>query len=206
MALRVEDFDDQSRFRQMQAIHYSDLVTFVLDYLRRKTWLTFFYFSVCMIFIGLALTIRVNISGYFPIKNILLHSLLGFIFFPIVMIPIHEFMHVIPFWMTGAKRIRAGADLKQYIFYVTAHRHVIKARQFRLVALVPFVVISLALLVLILYLPGLWKWSLSVLLFVHTTMCAGDFAMLNFYFINRHRRIYTWDDADEKMAYFYEEL
>jgi hypothetical protein len=206
MALRVEDFDDQSRFRQMQAIHYSDLVTFVLDYLRRKTWLTFFYFSVCMIFIGLALTIRVNISGYFPIKNILLHSLLGFIFFPIVMIPIHEFMHVIPFWMTGAKRIRAGADLKQYIFYVTAHRHVIKARQFRLVALVPFVVISLALLVLILYLPGLWKWSLSVLLFVHTTMCAGDFAMLNFYFINRHRRIYTWDDADEKMAYFYEEI
>jgi hypothetical protein len=206
MALRVEDFDDQSRFRQMQAIHYSDLVTFVLDYLRRKTWLTFFYFSVCIIFIGLALTIRVNISGYFPIKNILLHSLLGFIFFPIVMIPIHEFMHVIPFWMTGAKRIRAGADLKQYIFYVTAHRHVIKARQFRLVALVPFVVISLALLVLILYLPGLWKWSLSVLLFVHTTMCAGDFAMLNFYFINRHRRIYTWDDADEKMAYFYEEL
>jgi hypothetical protein len=206
MALRVEDFDDQSRFRQMQAIHYSDLVTFVLDYLRRKTWLTFFYFSVCMIFIGLALTIRVNISGYFPIKNILLHSLLGFIFFPIVMIPIHEFMHVIPFWMTGAKRIRAGADLKQYIFYVTAHRHVIKARQFRLVALVPFVVISLALLVLILYLPGLWKWSLSVLLFVHTTMCAGDFAMLNFYFINRHRKIYTWDDADEKMAYFYEEL
>jgi hypothetical protein len=206
MALRVEDFDDQSRFRQMQAIHYSDLVTFVLDYLRRKTWLTFFYFSVCMIFIGLALTIRVNISGYFPIKNILLHSLLGFIFFPIVMIPIHEFMHVIPFWMTGAKRIRAGADLKQYIFYVTAHRHVIKARQFRLVALVPFVVITLALLVLILYLPGLWKWSLSVLLFVHTTMCAGDFAMLNFYFINRHRKIYTWDDADEKMAYFYEEL
>jgi hypothetical protein len=159
-----------------------------------------------MIFIGLALTIRVNISGYFPIKNILLHSLLGFIFFPIVMIPIHEFMHVIPFWMTGARRIRAGADLKQYIFYVTAHRHVIKARQFRLVALVPFVVISLALLVLILYLPGLWKWSLSVLLFVHTTMCAGDFAMLNFYFINRHRKIYTWDDADEKMAYFYEEL
>jgi len=206
MALRVEDFDDQSRFRQIQAIPYSDLVGFVLDYLRRKTWLMVLFWSLCIILISVALTVRMNIAGYFPIRNILFHSLLGFIIFPILLIPVHEFMHVIPFWLTGAKRIRAGADLKQYIFYVTAHRHVIKAGQFRFVALVPFLIISVSLVALIIFLPGLWKWSLSILLFVHTTMCAGDFAMLNFYFINRHRKIYTWDDADEKMAYFYEEI
>ena len=164
------------------------------------------FWSVCMIFAGIALTVRINIAGYFPMKTILSHSLMGFIVFPVLMIPVHEFMHVVPFFLTGAKRIRVGADLKQYIFYVTAHRHVISARQFRFVALIPFLVISAALIILILYLPGLWKWSLSVLLFVHATMCAGDFALLNFYYINRHRKIYTWDDADEKMAYFYEEL
>jgi hypothetical protein len=43
-------------------------------------------------------------------------------------------------------------------------------------------------------------------LFVHATMCAGDFAMLNFYHINKARKIYTWDDADLKEAYFYEEF
>jgi hypothetical protein len=206
MALRVEDFDDQSRFRQILAIPYSDLVGFVLDYLRRKTWLMVLFWSLCIIFISVALTVRMNIAGYFPLRNTLFHSLLGFIIFPILMIPVHEFLHIIPFWLTGAKSIRVGADLKQYIFYVTAHRHVIKARQFRFVALVPFIIISIALIALILFLPELWKWSLSILLFVHTTMCAGDFAMLNFYFINRHRKIYTWDDADEKMAYFYEEI
>jgi len=140
------------------------------------------------------------------LRNILFHSLLGFIIFPVLLIPVHEFLHVIPFWLTGAKRIRAGADLKQYIFYVTAHRHVITAGQFRFVALVPFLIITFSLIALIIFLPELWKWSLSILLFVHTTMCAGDFAMLNFYLINRHRKIYTWDDADEKMAYFYEEI
>jgi len=55
-------------------------------------------------------------------------------------------------------------------------------------------------------LPGLWKWSLSLFLFVHTTMCAGDFAFLNFYHINRKKKIYTWDDADRKESYFYEEI
>lgn len=206
MVLRVEDFDDQSRFRQIQAIQYSDLVGFVLDYLRRKTWLMVLFWSLCIIFISIALTVRMNIAGYFPFRNILFHSLLGFIIFPILLIPVHEFMHVLAFWLTGAKRIRAGADLKQYIFYVTAHRHVIKAGQFKFVALVPFLIISFSIIALIIYLPGLWKWSLSILLFVHTTMCAGDFALLNFYHINRHRKIYSWDDADEKMAYFYEEI
>lgn len=206
MALRVEDFDDQSRFRQIQAIPYGELVGFVLDYLRRKSWLMVLFWSLCIIFISVALTIRLNIAGYFPLRNILFHSLLGFIIFPVLLIPVHEFLHVIPFWLTGAKRIRAGADLKQYIFYVTAHRHVIKAGQFRFVALVPFLIITFSLIALIFFLPELWKWSLSILLFVHTTMCAGDFAMLNFYLINRHRKIYTWDDADEKMAYFYEEI
>ena len=206
MALQVEDFDDQSRFRQIQAIPYGELVGFVLDYLRRKTWLMVLFWSLCIILISVALTIRMNIAGYFPFRNIFFHSMLGFIIFPVLLIPVHEFMHVIPFWLTGAKRIRAGADLKQYIFYVTAHRHVMKAGQFRFVALVPFLIISISLIALIFFLPGLWKWSLSILLFVHTTMCAGDFALLNFYHINRHRKIYSWDDADEKIAYFYEEI
>ena len=204
--LRPEDLYDHSRFRQLEAIPYSELVSFVLDYLKRNSGVMIFFWSFCMVTAGTALIVRLNIAGYYPFKEILLHSFLGFIFFPVLIIPVHEFMHVIPFWLTGAKKIRAGADLKQYIFYVTAHRHVINARQFRLVALVPFISVNITLIILVLFLPGLWKCSMSVLLFVHTTMCAGDFAMMNFYHLNRHRTIYIWDDADEKMAYFYEEI
>lgn len=206
MLLTTEDFNDQSRFRHILSISYSDLVSFVLDHLRRNSSVMIFFWSVCIITAGIAFTVRMNIAGYFPFRNILIHSLLGFIVFPILIIPVHEFMHVIPFWLTGAKNIRAGADLKQYIFYVTAHRHVMNAGQFRLVALIPFISLTIALLALVVFLPGLWKWSMSALLFVHTTMCAGDFAMMNFYYVNRRRKIYTWDDADEKMAYFYEEI
>jgi hypothetical protein len=62
------------------------------------------------------------------------------------------------------------------------------------------------LIILVIFLPGLWKWSFSLFLFIHTTMCAGDFALLNLYYINKEKKIYTWDDLDKKEAYFYEEL
>ena len=206
MALQVEDLEDQTKYRQILKIPYDELVTFILDYLRRKSGVMVFFWSACVIFLGIALNVRVNIAGYFPFRNILLHSMLGLIIFPILCVPFHEALHIVPYFFTGARNIRIGMDAKQYMFYVTAHRHVATAPQFRAVALIPFLVISVVLLFLILYLPGLWKWSLSLFLFVHTTMCAGDFAMLNFFWLNKGKKIFTWDDADKKIAYFYEEI
>lgn len=206
MALQVEDLEDKTRYRQILAIPYSELITFVLDYIRRKSTLMVFFWSVCLIFLGIAIKVRLNIAGYFLFKNILFHSVLGIVIFPLLCIPVHELLHVIPFYFSGARRIRVGMDLKQYLFYVTAHRFVATPLQFRIVAWTPFLIISAGLALLVLLLPGLWKWSLSLFLFAHATMCAGDFALLNFYYLNREKKIYTWDDADKKEAYFYEEL
>jgi hypothetical protein len=154
----------------------------------------------------IAVKIRINVSGVLPIHQIILHSFLGAVVFPVLCIPLHEGLHIIPYVISGAKRIRIGMDLKQFLFYVTAHRYVASPWQFRIVAITPFLVISLLFLFFVLALPGVWKWSLSLFLFVHTTMCAGDFALLNFYFLNRDKNIYTWDDADQKMAYYFEKL
>jgi len=206
MTPQIEDLEDVSRYRQILKIPYDELVAFVLDYIRRKSGLMMFFWSSCILFLVIAFTVRINISGYFPLKNIFFHTFLGLIVFPVLCAPVHELLHIIPYFLTGAKRIRIGMDLKQYMFFVTAHRHVATASQFRLVAAVPFFLGSIALLFLVLLLPGLWKWSLSLLLFVHATMCAGDFAMLNYYSLHKGKKIYTWDDFDKKIAYFYEEL
>jgi len=206
MKLRIEDLDDESRFRHILTVSYNDIAPFVFDYLRRKTAVTLTFWSFCLVFLGLALIIRINISGYFAWAKIFSHTLLGTILLPVAVVPLHEFMHAIPFLATGAKNIRAGMDLRQFIFYVTVHRKVISRGTFIIVASIPFIVVSAVLLFLIYNLPGLWKWSLSLFLFVHTTMCAGDFAMLNLYFINRKKKILSWDDADKKEAYFYEEF
>lgn len=204
MAFQVEDLNDETEFRRILTVSYNDLVQFIIDNIKEKTVLTLFFWSVCILSLGTAVTIRINIAGYYPSSKVVLHSISGFIIFPVLCIPIHEFLHIIPYYISGARNIRVGMDLRQYLFYVTAHRHVATPLQFKIVAITPFLVITIISLFLILYLPVLWKWSLSLFLFVHTTMCAGDFAMLNFYFLNRDKKIYTWDDADMKEAYFYE--
>jgi len=202
----VEDLDDQTRFRKILEVPYNDLAGFIFEYLKKRTKLIYFFFFACILTLIMAIAIRLEVSQYYHYPKILLHTILGTIIFPFLVIPVHEILHIIPFRLSGATNIRVGMDLKQYLFYVTAHRYVANPVQFRLVAILPFLVISLLLLILILYLPGLWKWSISLFFFFHTTMCAGDFALLNFYSLNNDKKIFTWDDADKKIAYFYEEL
>ncbi len=206
MVYSVEDLNDETKFRQILTVSYQDLIEFIFNNIKKKTGLTLFFWSVCIIFLGLAVAIRINISGYFPLTGIIYHSILGLIIFPVLSIPLHELLHIVPYYISGARNIRVGMDLKQYLFYVTAHRYVASPVQFIIVAIIPFIVINVISILLVLYLPGLWKWSISLFLFVHTTMCAGDFALLNFYFLNNDKKIYTWDDADKKEAYFYEKL
>ncbi len=206
MALNVEDLEDQTKFRQIFEIPYNELIPFILDYLKKKSYVTVIFWSACLIFLMLAVNVRINIAGFFPRVNILFHSFIGLILFPIMCIPVHEMLHIVPYYFSGARNIRVGMDLNQFIFYVTAHRYVATPLQFRIVALTPFILISVISTLLIFLLPGLWKWSFSLFLFAHATMCAGDLALLNFYFLNRDKKIYTWDDADKKIAYFYEKL
>ena len=98
-------------------------------------------------------------------------------------------------------------DLKQYMFYVTAHKYVATPLQFRIVALVPIIIIT-GFNYINYFSPGLWKWSLSLFLFVHATMCAGDIALLNLYWVNKDKKISTHGMMlkKKKVAYFYEEL
>jgi hypothetical protein len=206
MPYKIEDLENPERFRLFLSTSYRNLIGFVFEYLKKKSILTSVFWAFCVIFLCFAIFIRIRIAGNFPIREILLHSVIGLIILPLACIPLHEFLHVIPYYLSGARNIRFGMDLKQYLFYVTAHRYVASPTQFKVVAVMPFVIISLTLMVLIILLPGLWKWSLSVFLFAHATMCAGDLALLNFYFTNRDKQIYTWDDADKKEAYFYEKL
>jgi hypothetical protein len=206
MPYSVEDLEDQTRFRLLLRVKYDELLDFVLTYLRKKSALIAIFMASCILFLLIAVYIRISIAGLYPLPKILLHSLIGLVILPVLSIPVHEVLHIIPYWLQGARDIRAGMDLRQYLFYVTAHRHIATPGEFRFVAMFPYLLISTVLILLIPRVPELWKWSLSLFLFFHSTMCAGDFALLNFYFLNRQKKIFTWDDAEEKVAYFYEEF
>jgi hypothetical protein len=206
MAISVEELSNELLYRRIAIISYKDIIPFIFEYLKKRTITIIMFWVLCIVFLLQAVYIRFSIADNYTILQIMTQSFLGFVVFPLLLIPLHEFLHIVPYFISGARNIRIGMDIKQYIFYVTAHKYVASPAQFRIVALTPIIIVSFILIFLITITPGIWKWSFSLCLFIHTTMCAGDFALLNLYSVNRGKKIYTWDDADKKESYFYEQI
>ena len=180
------------------------MISFVMEFIKKRTLPVFIALLLLFITLGPMVAIRINIAGDYPWLMIFLHSFLGIIIFPLLLVLPHELLHIVPYWLSGARDIRIGANWREAYFYVTAHNHPVQRRWFMVMALTPAILVTVALAVIILYVQPIWQWSLICTLFLHLTMCAGDLALINYFYVNRHLNVVTWDDAEKGEAYFYE--
>jgi len=199
----VEELDDLSAYDKIMTLSYSDLAPFVLGNLGKPSlpmilaWLT----AVSALFLSIWFWPGLRYPSGDP--RVIPGLATGLIVIPLLLIPVHEGAHLVPFRLSGARDIRFGADLRQGIIFVTAHRFVAGQRLFALVALTPFITITAGLIIAMALSRPWWQWVLSMTLLAHTTMCVGDTALLGFMNSFRNRKVYTWDDADRREAYFY---
>lgn len=199
----IEELEDGSAYEKVLTLPYSDVAPFVIGSLKS------FNLPMLTVWVVLALTAFLTVWFWPGVRytpehpRIIIGLVTGLVAVPVLLIPVHEGLHLIPFRMAGAKDIRYGADLRQGMIYVTAHRFVADIRLFSTVAFTPFVIITSGIGAAMFVCSPWWQWVLSLALFTHTTMCAGDTALIGFMRGLRHRNVYTWDDADRKEAYFY---
>ena len=199
----IEELDEGSGYEKVLTLPYDELAPFVIGGLRSLSLPMMLVWTVVIVSAVLTLLLwpRSAVTSEHP--GILTGLAAGLILIPLLLVPLHELLHLIPFRLAGARDIRVGADLRQGIVYVTAHRFVAGLNLFAAVALTPFLVITAFLVTVMFFVPPWWQWVLTLALLAHTTMCAGDAALLGHLGQYRGRKVYTWDDADRKEAYCY---
>jgi hypothetical protein len=72
-----------------------------------------------------------------------------------------------------------------------------------MVAFTPFIILNLVFLSGILWGSPAIQWGSLVAVFVHSTMCIGDFAMVNFFAAFPRDEVYTCDDEKTRESFFY---
>ena len=204
--ITAEELMSEKRYQLIRELPYREIPEFVMEYLfRRNQEVWFFWLSVILfLFIAIKPTIAF-FSGGPGFLHAVWYGFLGLLAIPVLLIPVHEGLHAFFFLMAGGRNIRVGVDLKNFFFYVTAHRHPVRRKAFTRIATAPFFVINSSLWLTAWLLPGPLSWSFYLALFAHATMCAGDFAMLSFYREYEDREIITYDDVELKTAFFFVE-
>ncbi|MFC2081358.1 DUF3267 domain-containing protein, partial [Bacteroidota bacterium] len=135
--------------------------------------------------------------------SLLKQFLYGLIISMTIVIPLHELIHAIGYFILGARKIRFGAALKNFAFYAVADNFVANRSGFIFLAISPFIIVSLLNLAGFIFVPGYASYTYISVLFFHATMCAGDFALLSYFEFHRDKELYTFDDVKNKTSYFY---
>lgn len=213
----INQLNTPEQYTLIESIRIDDMNTFVLRELGLGTpgektgrtkkkivpALVMFFLGVLGGFGGyeLAVSVKRGAAGGFSGASVqVLVGLVGFF----AVLPIHEAIHGLVFRWAGAKKVGYGGSLKSLMVYAYAQYFVMTLRELALVAVMPFLLITAA-LGLAWFIWPVYGLAWGTLLFLHSSGCLGDFALIRYYYKNRRRPMYTYDDVEgERRSYFFE--
>ncbi|MCF0054801.1 DUF3267 domain-containing protein [Dyadobacter sp. CY356] len=191
-------------FILLDTLGHMDIVPFIRKYIKKRTRASLFYMSINLLFLACAgWYLGKNVgNGGFSLDDGVTHLSYG-LALAFTLIPLHEYIHVLAYKSQGAQHTSYDSNLKKFYFMAIADKFVANRKEFQIVALAPFVVISLGLLILMFFTGKLWTLTIMGMLVVHTACCSGDFGLLSYFDFRRDKELLTYDDKEKGISYFY---
>ncbi len=188
----------------LDKLGHKELVPFIKTYMKKRTKYSLFYYISNFIVFGLV--------GYFFVQG---YNLPNYSFgvrfthfsyglaMAFALLPLHEYIHVLAYKTQGATNTSYDANLKKFYFMALADKFVANKKEFEIVALAPFILITTMLIILLFFATTNWALIISSVLLAHTAMCSGDFGLLSYFELNKEKQMVTYDDVENKISYFY---
>lgn len=203
MKIRPEELTGKG-YVLLDNLSHRELAPFIQTYIRKKTKYSILYYLSNLLIFGLA--------GYFfmtgfnkpdfDLGNRFTHFCYG-LAIAFALLPLHEYIHVLAYKYQGAANTSYDANLKKFYFMALADKFVANKKEFEIVALSPFVVITPILIVLLFVVNSNWALTMVGILLTHTAMCSGDFGLLSYFEFHKDKQVVTYDDTENKISYFY---
>lgn len=189
---------EQAGYRIHVRLDHRKLVDFIRPYLFRANPVMIFYWGFNLLLLGLGILYAYQDElGW----NVCLWAAVGVpVFF--LFIPVHELIHGIGYKLAGAPVVGYKAVWKQLVFYAMADRFVTRRKPFVILALAPFVLLNSVFLAGFLVSEGALRWLLWGLLFFHTSGCAGDFALVSYFYDWWPKDPVTYDAVETQESFF----
>lgn len=199
MQLRPDELEERG-YRLLASLHHQEIVPFVQENLRSGNaitrvfrWLTIGLLAVSAAYLTYSILVHPGEWG-----SILTRFSYG-LALSFLLAPVHELIHGIALKAVGAPEVQYRANWRKLYLMAAADRFVTSEKEFYWVAFAPFAVITLSGLLLLYWHP----LTALGLIFLHTTFCAGDFALAGFMNTHKDQDILTYDLTGEQITHFF---
>ena len=164
MKIRPDELTENG-FVLLDKLGHKELVPFIRTYIKKPTKYSVFYYLINFIVFGLV--------GYFFVQG---YNLPNYSFsdrfthfsyglaIAFALLPLHEYIHVLAYKSQGAINTSYDANLKKFYFMALADKFVANKKEFQVVALAPFIIITTILIVLLFVANINWTLTISSIL------------------------------------------
>ncbi|NQU86579.1 MAG: DUF3267 domain-containing protein [Mariniphaga sp.] len=201
----ITELNNEIDYELLAELKHTSVKEFVLNQIKGGSRIIRFYliYQFVMISLGM-LFIGLSVVNAFDGNSInLYYTMAALISCFSVLIVIHELIHGLAFKSVGTPRVTYGAILKQFVFYAEADKFVLNRKQFTIVAMAPLIIIKLiSIIVILIFLFHPVAWFFVVFMSIHSLFCAGDVALLSFFY-KYPEEVFTYDLKSEKVSYYY---
>jgi len=203
MKIRPDQLPEKGYFL-LDKLEHKELPVFLRKYLNKRTTISIVFYGLNIFFLLIAIFLFVVNFQQEMLTNLdwAYHYFIGFSI-AFLLVPLHEYIHVLAYKSQGAKITSYDSNIKKFYFMALADKFVANKNEFRIVALAPFISITIILLLLLTISSYNWLLTILGILLCHTAMCSGDFALLCYFEFHSDKEVVTYDDVENKISYFY---
>lgn len=200
--MEVEELEKLG-FVELDVMDHDNILPFIRTYLSKSTASKWIFAIACFLPIGFSVgsIVGLHVRDKMPWGEGVNLFFMG-ISCALLLIPLHECIHMLAYRSQGATRTSFGVDLKRFVFLALADKFVADRRAFRIVAAAPFVVITICLFAAMAFVDVKTQLVLLVTISVHTACCSGDFGLLAYFDHHKGKDLVTYDDVAAKRSYF----
>lgn len=202
----IEELQNSGNYELIARVKHAHIKEFVLrQVMQDKKFIPPYMIYQTLLFLGsvffltraIVLAIRGNAEFLFV-------TIAAVVFSLTILVIIHELLHGLVLWMTGAPRVSFGRVKGRFIFYAAAHHHVLGKKDFSLVAFTPLVVVqAVTLLGIFIWYPDPMVYFPVMVMCIHSFFCAGDIALATLFHKYPGQEVYTYDDQEQKASLYY---
>lgn len=162
MNIKPEELEENG-YVKLDELGHKELVPFLQKYMKKRTkYVLIYYFSNLLVFalVGYMFVHDFDFPNYSIGVRITRFSYGLAVAF--ALLPLHEYIHVLAYKSQGATNTSYGANLKKFYFMALADKFVANKKEFEVVALAPFTLISTLLIGLLFIVDLPWTFPFPV--------------------------------------------
>ncbi len=141
-----------------------------------------------------------SFSKYSSLESFFIQAGLGFSF-GLLLIPIHELLHGLYLRILGSETTKYEFDFRRFRYGCYSDQFVLSRREYYNFLLAPFMLITFLQIILAIGFAPVSVFFLSMML-MHSSICTGDFALLNFASFLRGNEVFVYYDRQSRQTVF----